>query len=372
MISAQLTLQHVAKLIQGALECSLVFAPREPGLTYQELLEVGRRCGLKDGEMNDVLVRANNYAEGSRRLLPDKGTLELFIIREDPELRNYDALDFVLTEMNHQIAEAGGRAARLDRDVLVERGASRDLPRNDIDAAITLLVWSELWVEKGGVLSSRHGNAYKPLPTEQRDQPGAHRQVYRREARAQAYAAVQDVIARRTEGRAAHAEPLDAFAEQLDRLGYSKLRLWWTLMVRELRQMQPESAPVATCVMAAALMEGCLTFVVRHARDNDLPVFRRSEFDRDPKTWKIDDLVASAASGGDGAILDQQVRVRADQLVRTRQRIHAGRMLSDFPQGPPDLKPEEARDAKATADLIVRAVLDWLQQFPPGAPQSAA
>jgi hypothetical protein len=125
-------------------------------------------------------------------------------------------------------------------------------------------------------------------------------------------------------------------------------------------------------LLAAALVEGCLTFVVRHAREADLAVFRRNEFEREPRTWKIDDLVASAASGGDGAILDAQARARADHLVRTRQRIHAGRMLTDFPSGPPDLRPEEARDAKATADLVVRAVLEWLHRFPsaasPGSP----
>jgi hypothetical protein len=272
MINAPIALRHVAALFQGALECSLVLAPREPGLTSQELLEVGRRCGLKDGEMNDVLQHATNYAAGTRRLLPDKGTLEVFLFREEPELRNFDALDFVLSEMNDQIAEAGGRAARLDRDVLAERGAAHGLGRGDVDAAIALLVWADIWVEKDGVLSSRYGNAYKPLPTEQRNQPGAPRQVYQRASRAQAYPIVQDVIARRTEGRLAHAEPLDAFAEQLDSLGYSKYRLWWTQTVRELRQLQPETASVATCVHAAALVEGRLTFVVRHAREQGLAV----------------------------------------------------------------------------------------------------
>ena len=121
---------------------------------------------------------------------------------------------------------------------------------------------------------------------------------------------------------------------------------------------------MATCVLSAALVEGCLTFVVRHAREKDLTVFRSSDFRGDPKSWKIENLVASAASGGDGAILDAQARARADHLIRTRQRIHAGRMLTDFPSGPPDLRPEEARDAKATADLVTRAVLDWLRRYP--------
>jgi hypothetical protein len=100
-------------------------------------------------------------------------------------------------------------------------------------------------------------------------------------------------------------------------------------------------------------------------RSGNLAVFRRSDFDRDPRTWKIDDLVASAASGSDAAILDPQTKARAELLIRNRQRIHAGRMLSDYPAGVPDIRPEEARDAKATAEQLVRCVLDWLQKFPP-------
>lgn len=141
MMYAAPALQHVAKLFQGALECALVLSPREPGLTYQELTEVGRRLGLKDGEMNDVLTRASNYDGNSRRLLPEKGTLDLFIFREDPELRHFDALDFVMSELNERIREAGGRAARLDRAVVVERAVERGIPRTGAEAAVTLLVW---------------------------------------------------------------------------------------------------------------------------------------------------------------------------------------------------------------------------------------
>lgn len=37
-------------------------------------------------------------------------------------------------------------------------------------------------------------------------------------------------------------------------------------------------------------------------------------------------------------------------------------MLFDFPARIPDLRPEEARDAKQTAE-VVRCVLDWLDKF---------
>src|SRR5208282_3699473 len=126
------------------------------------------------------------------------------------------------------------------------------------------------------------------------------------------------VIARRDDGRLQHAEPLDAFAEELERLGYRQFRMWWMQTVSELRQSNPSSTPVAVAVLAAALVEGALTFIVKHA---------------------------SAASGGPAAILDLHSKARTETLIRTRQRIHAGRMLADYPAGPPDLRPDEARDA---------------------------
>jgi hypothetical protein len=187
----------------------------------------------------------------------------------------------------------------------------------------------------------------------------------RKEARARAYPIVKDIIERRTDGRPKFVEPLDVFAEELDKLGYGKFRLWWAQTVAELRHGDVHSSPVSVSVLAAALVEGALTFVVKHARDAGLGVFLSNNFDRDAKNWKIDDLVASAASGGESAILDLQTRNRAETLIKTRQRIHAGRMLSDFPAGVPDVRPEEGRDAKATAEQVVRRVIDWLQKYPP-------
>ncbi len=133
-------------------------------------------------------------------------------------------------------------------------------------------------------------------------------------------------------------------------------------MVAELRHTDPNAAPLSASVLAAAIVEGALTFIVNHARKRGL--FQSKDYEKDPRTWKIDDLLASAASGGPSAILDLQVKARAETLIRTRQRIHAGRMLSEFPGGPPDIRPDEARDAKGTAEQVVRAILDWLQKNP--------
>lgn len=93
--------------------------------------------------------------------------------------------------------------------------------------------------------------------------------------------------------------------------------------------------------------------------------FCTKDFEREPRTWKIDDLVGSASTGHDSAILDVPTRQRAEELIRVRQRIHAGRMLSAFPTGVVDLRPEEAREAQRTADTVVRRVMDWLLKYPP-------
>jgi hypothetical protein len=176
---------------------------------------------------------------------------------------------------------------------------------------------------------------------------------------------VRDVIERRTDGRPQSAEPFGAFAEQLEKLGYGRFRLWWSQTVAELDRTAPASSPLSALVLAAALVEGALTFVVKHARGLGLGVLGSTDFERDPKHWRIDELVTSAAKGGNTAILDPAARQRAEQLIHTRQRIHAGRMLSEFPGGPTDLRPEEARDARAIAELVVRRVLDWLDKYPP-------
>jgi hypothetical protein len=126
----------------------------------------------------------------------------------------------------------------------------------------------------------------------------------------------------------------------LDRFAFGGAQI-----VAEIRRANPNTSPVCVAVLAAALVEGSLTFVVRRARELNLRVFASNDFDRPPQTWRLDNLIASAATGGEAAILDVATRHRAESLLRTRQRIHAGRMLQDFPDGPADLRPEEGREA---------------------------
>jgi hypothetical protein len=358
------------KLVTTAVDCSVFVCPTDPGLTFVEIIEVGKRLGFEEGELKDAIRHAEQTKEvqqswGRPYIAPTPNPFWCdFHLRDDPDLRNVDAFDFVCKQLQGIARTQGSNHAQIERSVLVERGVAAGLARNDIEASITVMILGEHCNAKDSIIKLTPGYSSYPLAREQinqaRDRPSRPNETKRR-----VYPIVADVIARRADGRSTSAEPLDAFADALDILGYKPFRLWWTQTVAELRKLEVTISPVSATVLSAALVEGALTFLVKHARQLNVGPFKSRDFDGEPRTWKIDDLVKSAATGGDVAVLDSGARLRADELVRTRQRIHAGRMLSEHPGGPPDLRPEEARDARRTTELIVRRVLDWLQKYPP-------
>ena len=352
--------QEIISFLKTALECSVLIDPLEAGLTYHEIVEAGRRAGYQEGEINDAMRFVTTQYFGVTKLLPDDNHTAswVFFFPEEPDFRNFTAFDFVVVELNALMKSEGSARALIARGVLVERAIARGIPRNDIEVAITWQVMSKQLTEKDGILRFA-GPGLRGLPSEQLK---AHRRPRLKPDRKRAYPIVKDIIERRTDGRPKHAEPLDAFTDELDKLGYGPFRLWWKQTVAELRQTDPNLAPVSASVLAAALVEGALTFIVKHGRASGR--FQSKEYEREPRNWKIEELVASAAFGGPSSILDLQVKARAETLIKTRQRIHAGRMLAEYPGGPPDLRPDEARDAKGTAEQVVRAILDWLQKNP--------
>lgn len=359
----------VVDFLNAALECSIYVSPTEPGLTEQELVQACLRMGYKQGETSDA-IRGGDFgsALGSKfRLLPGRHCLPLihwFTEIREPDFRNEVVAEFVLVSVREAVREFGLGRARVDRRVLVERGLSNGFSRHDMELAVTIYVLGGVLDEKDGVLSFHQGKDGWVLPG---GNPWHERQRKPKPLLATAHPIVAELVARRSDGLPVSAEPLEVFVGRLSALGHAGFRMWWAQMAGEFRRSSPEAAPVTVCVLAAALVEGALAFVVRHARDTGLGPMGSSDFGKPPTSWAMKDLINSAASGGSAAILDNNAKVRTETLVRTRQRIHAGRMLADFPAGPEDLRPEEARDAKDTAELVVRRILDWLEKHPPGA-----
>ena len=349
------------EILRQALMCSVFVDPTDPGLTDAEIFEIGRLAGFQDGEIGDTIPHVSKQGYGRYRSVPEHHEMlfsEIFEVT-DPPLLDRNAADFVIAELNVRIRADGIRSARLDRGVVVERAVAAGWERLAVEGAITCLVLAEQLAQTpDGAVTPRHQNGLMQLFTERGRRPASRTA----KVRPRALALVRDVVARRTDGRPQHAEPLDAFGDALEQIGFRQFRAWWRQTVTELRGSDPVSSPIACAVLSAALVEGVLTFAAKHARDRQLGAFGSSDFDKPPSGWRAEKLIESAAAGGAAAILTPQTKARAEHLNRVRQRVHAGRMLGEHPGGPPDLRPEEGRDAKATAEQVVRAVLDWLER----------
>jgi hypothetical protein len=232
--------QKIAEFLTAAFECTIYLAPTDIWLTYDELLEVGRASGYLDGEIRDAipLIALQNFGKEKKLKPTIPGYLwGIFVFAQEPDFRNYRALDFVVTELNRTLREVGAHDARLERGTLVERANAGGISRLDTEASITLLVVTGALEENDGVVWLKARRLYEPLPSAQRQSGSGQTMIS--EARKRAYPLVKDVITRRSQGSSIYAEPLDSFAEMLKDLGYGPFRAWWTLTVNELRRADP-------------------------------------------------------------------------------------------------------------------------------------
>lgn len=353
---------QVVEFIKQALECSVFLSPLEPGLTADELIEIGSRLNVQRGQVLDGIPALPPRYEGRRIQMPQSTMLSQFFMGFEPDFRNVEAFAFVIEYLlNIGRVETMARAMA-PRDVIVANGVAAGHKRDDLQAAITIYLHEGHLVLRDGMITFASGRQYYPVPTKQ----AVHNRLPVPRPRIDAIReVVRDVIQRRGDGRPAAAEPLTAFDARLDSLGHGRFKVWWASTRSELHLANPATSPISVCVLAAALSEAALTFVVKHARTIGSPTLASRTFSESPTRWSFDELLKSAASGGADAILDQSARDRADRLFWIRQRIHAGRLLADQPQGPiPDTRPEEAREAIETANIVVRKVLDWLDRHP--------
>jgi hypothetical protein len=281
--------QKIISLLTTALECSFYVSPKNPGLTFDELLGFGRHFGLEAGVIADAMAQVTTMYVGQRMIQPDPNKVLSWIaphIVETPEYINIAAFDFWSASL-HESAKANGIArARLDRDTTIERAAAKGIARHDMEVALAIQSFLKHVIDKDGVVSPAPGRAGWPSISDQRKNHGIA--VRHNNDREKAYFAVKNIIGRRTDGRAPHAEPLDAFGERLESLGYRHFKLWWSQLVSQLRQSDPETVPVAVLVLAAALVEGALIFVARRGRDLNVGIFGSSTFEKEkPFQWKI-------------------------------------------------------------------------------------
>ncbi|HVW26405.1 MAG TPA: hypothetical protein VHC69_13640 [Polyangiaceae bacterium] len=330
-----------------------------------ELVQLGERLGLHEGEIHDA-VRAGNYRDfegrGGRLRLTSDGAPHLsdFMFPVEPDPRNWQAFEFIQVHLTELARRVGQAKARVDRSVLVAHGEAEGHHRRDLEVAIILLqLAGRLDVQDGGLGYTRGSERYA-LPSVQVKEADGDRAfgVQERKWLVKVMPLIPDVLSRRTDGRPAAIEPLDAFAEMLRMLGHDRFAIWWKQTVAELRLADPARMPTTVTVLSAALAEASLALVVQTAQDTGRSMTKN--LPEPPRQWKFEQL-AKAAKTGSEPILDEPLFQRCVNLNDIRQRIHAGRLLERQATGPhPDTRPEEAREAKATLDALLRRVIDWV------------
>jgi hypothetical protein len=177
----------------------------------------------------------------------------------------------VRSELKALAAEVGEKRAALPRDTLLERGVAQGLKRLDLDVAITVSVLDGILEEKEGFVQHGKNRLSWILPSDQVASRSRTDPLRReRKWRERAHVIVADILGRRTDGRHAAANPMDAFEEELVALEHERFRAWWVQHRNELRLLNPMLQPVAATVLAAALGEAALSFVVPRARSMGL------------------------------------------------------------------------------------------------------
>lgn len=358
----------IESFLKGAVDATVFLAPRDIGLTFAELLEVAGRAGYREGQTRDAVNRVwRQQAWGQSRFLPQYNGMAFsdFNFEWSPELRCIEAVEFAAGELRRIADEVTAAKASVARDVLVERAVQAGLSRETIESAIAGLLVDGIFEERDGLLRRPPNRWVWPLPSEQlKHYPNGNRHRLDKAPLERAYPLVEDVVRRRNDGRAPKAEPLDAFEATLVGLAQQRFVAWWVQARSELRTLSDTQQPTATIVVAAAMAEAALSFVLRPAQSAGL--MSRTDVTK-PRSWRFEEMANGTKSGKQDvrSMLSDRARARCLELNELRQRIHVGFLVSSNAGPIPDVRPEQAREARQTLDMMLRDILEWLESQGP-------
>ena len=206
---------RVQRLVSYALECSVYVDPDNPGLSNEELFEVAKRLGLREGEVGDTF-KFNRFGLVGNRFIPGEqgapagwGTSGIL---DDSGCLNLDAFKHIRNELNEAARSFGGANARLRRDLIIARGEHKGIAAHDIKVALVVQTLTGMLIEKNNEISFRH----QPIGGFNDDSPSRHpRREKSSEKGSDVLEIVRDVMRRRDGQLPLSIEPLDGFAERL-------------------------------------------------------------------------------------------------------------------------------------------------------------
>ncbi len=365
MSGQPITAQNAHELAADIVLASLFANPQDHGLTPDEVLQIGQQLGAPPGRMKDgieaayrahwiVFGKNGRYVAAANRVT----AMMWFHVRSENDVRNpaaFDAVQKYLCDLADQVTAAKARA---QKDVLVAHAVRAGISERDALATIELMLLGAQLVEEDSLLRlASPGQQFYSHVEQFRAAPVAASQRPVELSKLMPLAA--EVINRREPGRATHPEPLIEFEHRLKKMGKDYYSDWWRFIRNELALMGDENMPTAVVVHCGSLCEGALSLVVEKGRSINGSLSQK--LSADPRDWRYHQLLTAAKMGVPPIIKDEQFYQRCMVLNATRQRIHAGRLIAEPQNYPrPDARPEEAREARMVADLLVRAILDWL------------
>lgn len=166
---------------------------------------------------------------------------------------------------------------------------------------------------------------------------------------------VERTFARRDGQRHPTESPIDRFGHFLNKQGWREFGMWWAMSTQEMRTLG-DHHPIATTVLAGALLEAALVAIAAPAKDAGQ--WNQSWLNDPPQKWQMHKLIQQAENAGTFSHADM---LMATKVADFRNRIHAGQFAPTW-RGPfvmPHTDAHQARIACDNLEHLLERILRW-------------
>jgi hypothetical protein len=131
-------------------------------------------------------------------------------------------------------------------------------------------------------------------------------------------------------------------------------------MVAEWQDLDDRRNPASVLVLSGSLCEGALAFFA--ASDIHTGLTMTQKLPSDPRQWKLEALIGAGATGQRALLIDP-LRQRLIELNERRKIIHPGSFIELVQpvRKVPEIRPEQAIEARNVVKLLLRTIIDWLE-----------
>lgn len=359
---------EVAETIKLGLEATVYESPDAEGLSRREIIELCERFGFREGEILDALGQLQNGQKVEEFFRHDLITLPqdyiYFLVahfgfkEEDP--RNLRLMAGILQCLEKDAKDLGRGNVSISVSTLARRLAEEfQVSEQDVRVHIRLLEKYRCFSISGDYIEKPNQNSCSPKFVES---ISAGQREGRRDGRrfAQIRGTVREIISRRNSGKPISTDPIKAFEEKFDLLKAKPLYAWWNAMVAEWKDLDDRRNSVSVLTLSASLCEGALAFFAASGIHSGLTMTQK--LPSDPRQWKLEALISAASTGGTTALLVDPLRQRLVELNERRKALHPGSFIQlSIPlQKVPEIRPEQAVEARSVVHLLLRTIVDWL------------